>query len=246
MANKAVLVEMVEAGQAEMLRFARILTDEERSHSGTLKAWAHRDYLVHMTEWKRITAEWLAAVRQGQEYVEEDYLVVNDAMYEKYHDCPWSKVEELMDGSNRELLFQLQSLSEEDLNTQGRFPGVSGVLWKRIAGNGFIHIISHLGPIYIERGELEYVDAMRRREAALVANLDDSPAWQATSHYNLACHYALIGNKQRALELLDTSLRVDPNLIDWSQQDTDLVSLHNDPDFHALLERLKASRPASE
>jgi hypothetical protein len=54
--------------------------------------------------------------------------------------------------------------------------------------------------------------------------------------YNLACFYAVSGQADRALALLPEALRLRPDLIEWSKEDTDLVSLHSLPGYQALYE----------
>jgi hypothetical protein len=99
--------------------------------------------------------------------------------------------------------------------------------------------MAHIGPAYLERGEREYCDEMRLREERLVTALDDSAEWQAVCRYNLGCHWALRGESRKALELIASSLHDRPDLIDWSTQDSDLVSLHGTPEFLAMLEKAR-------
>ena len=64
------------------------------------------------------------------------------------------------------------------------------------------------------------------------------------NYYNLACTHALLGDRDRALELLRRSL--DENFLTpgsrerqktWARDDPDLKSLRGDPRFEALLRR---------
>lgn len=50
-------------------------------------------------------------------------------------------------------------------------------------------------------------------------------------NYNLACYFALAGNKPRALECLGRSLRMDPDLVLLLDTESDFDSLRSDPDF---------------
>jgi hypothetical protein len=58
--------------------------------------------------------------------------------------------------------------------------------------------------------------------------------------YNLACHYALIGERDKALKKLEEGLRLNPNLAQFAPQDNDFASLHDDPDFQAITARAAA------
>jgi tetratricopeptide (TPR) repeat protein len=54
--------------------------------------------------------------------------------------------------------------------------------------------------------------------------------------YNMACYYALAGDKENALSWLGRSLRMDREYLDKIADETDFDSLRNDPDFQHLLE----------
>ncbi len=54
--------------------------------------------------------------------------------------------------------------------------------------------------------------------------------------YNLACYYALAGEKDNALSWLGRSLRMDRSLLRLIPQESDFDSLRNDSDFQHLLE----------
>ncbi len=56
------------------------------------------------------------------------------------------------------------------------------------------------------------------------------------SRYNCACAYAVLGEKEKALACLRKALEGGyKNIREWVKSDLDLASLHEDPDFKALL-----------
>jgi hypothetical protein len=57
---------------------------------------------------------------------------------------------------------------------------------------------------------------------------------EANAIYNLACFFALIGEKEKALNNLKTAFIARPDLIEWSKNDNDLDALREDSDFKAL------------
>jgi hypothetical protein len=63
--------------------------------------------------------------------------------------------------------------------------------------------------------------------------------WKAGMYYNLACYYALTGQKPQALESFTTS--VESGYSDYASTltDSDLNSLHDDPVFKAGLEKMR-------
>jgi len=80
-----------------------------------------------------------------------------------------------------------------------------------------------------------------RRAAELIgrlgkplAALDDGPTWIGTTHYNAACSYSLLGNKEEAIKELGEALALTPDLIDWSKQDPDLKMIREEVGYKAL------------
>jgi adenylate cyclase len=65
--------------------------------------------------------------------------------------------------------------------------------------------------------------------------VDPSPEWHGVIYYNLACHYALTGMPDKALDSLQASLELNPGLKEWSRQDSDLLPLHGHPQFSAVV-----------
>ena len=63
-----------------------------------------------------------------------------------------------------------------------------------------------------------------------------------TSHYNLACSYALKARRPEAVEALREALRLGYEDFDWMLKDSDLKSLHTYPPFRALLREFEIGR----
>jgi adenylate cyclase len=81
-------------------------------------------------------------------------------------------------------------------------------------------------------------DAARARalsERALAARPDEF----ATA-YNLACAFAILGDRKRSLELLDQATQRGRGNLAWIEQDPDLDSLRGDAQFEAIVDRLRA------
>jgi len=238
MSKKDAILDLIQRGDAEMRRYANALTGAERLEVGTPDHWAPKDILAHMTAWKLHNAEFIAAGRLGEAPPAEiDFNEVNAELFEKYRNSTWDEILALLDQAQRAMLAQVQGLTEDDLSDLVRFPSPEGrPLWRRIAANSYQHPLAHLGECYIQRGDLKYATQLRETEARLVAALDDEPTWQGTALYNLACHYALMGERGMAYEKLAQSLRLNPALKAWAPQDTDLVSLHGEEQFKSLVE----------
>ena len=61
--------------------------------------------------------------------------------------------------------------------------------------------------------------------------------------YNAACYYSLAGQSGRALDLLERAFKLGGGSRDWIQNDHDLLPLHGNPRFEALLDRLDSGPP---
>jgi adenylate cyclase len=57
--------------------------------------------------------------------------------------------------------------------------------------------------------------------------------------YNAACAYALLGEREQSLAMLDRAITNGRGNIGWIEHDTDLDSLRGDPRFEAILDRLR-------
>jgi TolB-like protein/tetratricopeptide (TPR) repeat protein len=57
--------------------------------------------------------------------------------------------------------------------------------------------------------------------------------------YNLACSYALMGETNRSLECLERANLHGMSIAEWAENDSDLVSLHDEPRFKELMQSLK-------
>jgi adenylate cyclase len=73
-------------------------------------------------------------------------------------------------------------------------------------------------------------------ERAMAARPDDF-----STAYNVACAHAILGEHERALELLDRAVAHGRGNLGWIEHDTDFAALHGHPRFEAILARLRAS-----
>jgi adenylate cyclase len=73
-------------------------------------------------------------------------------------------------------------------------------------------------------------------ERAMAARPDDF-----STAYNVACAHAILGEHERALELLDRAVSHGRGNLGWIEHDTDFAALHGHPRFEAILARLRAS-----
>jgi quercetin dioxygenase-like cupin family protein len=63
--------------------------------------------------------------------------------------------------------------------------------------------------------------------AIVAAGLDDHPG-DANLHYDLACHSALAGRRERALEHWRRAVELNPKAREWAKDDTDLDTIRTE------------------
>jgi len=73
-------------------------------------------------------------------------------------------------------------------------------------------------------------------DRAMAARPDDF-----STAYNVACAHAILGEHDRALEMLDRAIRHGRGNLGWIEHDTDFAALHGDPRFEAILGRLRTA-----
>ncbi len=240
MVSKSQILELIQLGHAEILHFASIVPVEDRTVPGEPDQWGAKDILAHIGEWQLQNAAKMAGTRRidpdvsGAQGKEDDE---NALIFQNYRAAAWDEVISLLESAHTRLLDLTRSISEEDLNQSDRFPRwMEGrPLWRGIVSDVYQHVMAHLNPELIRLGALDHVRNWQEQQMNILPELDASDEWQGTCLYNNACTWALLGEPQKALDLLEKALRLRPELADWSKQDSDLASLHSTPEFEALL-----------
>jgi tetratricopeptide (TPR) repeat protein len=126
-------------------------------------------------------------------------------------------------------------LSDNDLKRLDVLPWQEGrPLWRLFVGNIVDHRVGHLCMLYIARGDHEKGLHLQEQTSQALAGVDPDPLWQGNVRYNLACIYALSGLKDKAIAVLKEAFALNPALVEWSIQDSDLNCLRQEPAFLAL------------
>jgi tetratricopeptide (TPR) repeat protein len=233
---KAKLVGLLQYVHAEEGAFVAGLTEVERSAHGRSDCWAAKDSIAHLAEWKaRMVDRLTAAATGGTPPTYDNIDQTNAEIFEKYHELSWGEVIAASERAHASLLESMQALTEADLVDAQRSPWLGGQpLWRGIAGNGCSHPVGHLAQLYVERGDRDRGARLQETSAAMLTELDESPAWQGVISYNLACYHAIAGEKDKAIARLKQALGSNPDLLEWSKQDTDFASIRQDPEFRAV------------
>jgi tetratricopeptide (TPR) repeat protein len=233
---KARLTDLLQRAYDEEQALVARLTVDERSATGSLERWSAKDMVAHLVEWKARTGQRLAATARNEPPpTYDDIDQANAEIFEEHRHQTWADLLDKSQRAHEELVEGLQAIPDDDLVDPNRFPWQSGrPLWREIASNGYSHPLTHIAQFYVERGEREYATQTQETAAHLLRALDDSPSWHGIILYNLACHYATSGQKEKAIDGLRQSLRLNPDLTEWSQQDPDFASIREEPAYRSL------------
>jgi tetratricopeptide (TPR) repeat protein len=230
--HKSKLVELIRKMDGEEQALAADLSEEERSARGEADDWSPKDALAHMAAWTEREADNLAALARGEPAKKyDDYDRVNAEDFEAFRDKPWPEVLEKSAQANRQLIEQIENRSEADLKGPR---DEKRTVWQAAAGTACEHPLMHLGQIYRQRGKPQRAAELMEKTSADLLGLDGGRDWEGTVRYNLACHYALAGEKDKAVRGLRQALELNPGLKDWSKEDPDFAAIREDPDYLAL------------
>ena len=223
--------------------FVADLTEEEREASGAADDWSPKDVLAHVAHRDVQLAKELVdpETYEPPDYGDDNFDDINARYWEMYAEASWDEIEALVERAHEDLVAGVNGLDDEQLSDAQRYEWTRNQpLWRRICFVSFYHPMAHLGELFVKRGDIEETNAIQEKAAAMQLELSDSDQWRGTVLYNLGCYYANTGQKEKALKHVAAGLPLNENLKEWAPQDGDLASLHDEPEFKALLEQ----RPA--
>lgn len=230
--------------------------EAEREVSGTPSRMSVKDLVAHLTAAKQREALRLAVAAEGGTPESDDHdpaQIVNDHQH-----CPWSDIQAEAEQAFNALVGQVERFTLEDLSDSRRYPWLRGrPLVAEILGYGLWHPVSHLAEWYRRQDQVPHLD---RRYHSLVpvyhsewyrrqgqvphldrlyhSLLDALPhdvqavlAHDASSLYNLAGVYGVLGQAAPALRLLSAALELNPELRPELRDDPDFEALRTDPAF---------------
>jgi rhodanese-related sulfurtransferase len=215
------------------------LTDAERSAAGAPEHWSAKDIVVHMAAWKQRHAQKLVAALRGEippmwtdmELVDR----LNAETFAAWQHCSWREVLDQAERAFVALYTQVERMVEEELADPNRFAWQNGEpLWEETLGNGVWHPYTHLTEFYRRRGDTERATGLHEALVGALTEFGSPPKLRGNATYNLVCVYATTGQPGKALAMLPEAQQLNPNLMQWSQNDPDLESLRGEPAFQAL------------
>jgi hypothetical protein len=200
-----------------------------REHPIRKGDWNPKDFQAHLTAWKARQADRLAAVREERELPprmdspEEDAL--NAELRAARIDWDWAAVVDEADAVTDRLIREIRQANPDVLRASDRL--MTGTF-----GNGVLHTLTHVRWLLEAGVALDRERVARFEEEALrVVNAAAIPdVARAVGVYDLACYHALSGSPDLARNLLRDAFRMDPELVEFSRTDAELLSVHGDID----------------
>ena len=238
MTIKTQLTDLLHIIRDEQMAFAGYLTDTERAEPGAVDNWSARDMLIHNVVWADRALSDLEAFESSGTWAAANYGeddAANAVIFAEYEGTDWEEVQSMIAKSYAGIDTFLARVDDDLLTAVPE--GLSEPVWRDIAASYITHPMVHLWGYLYDHGHLDtlaakFGESFKRKLLAL----DDGDEWRGMTLYNLACQYAISGDKPRAIESLGEALRLNPDLREWSTLDSDLDSLRGDPAYEALYE----------
>lgn len=202
------------------------LSEEEQSAVGTVERWSARDYIAHLTFWRRRLSEKLKAVWQKTppSAMPAEFDEMNMQVFQQYRDKPLEDILRESEEAHQALLTLIPLFTDDDL-ISGHHDCIDAgeVLGVVIANRGYSHPLEHMAQYYLDRNDLPR--ARKIREALVEQLLQTEMPDQAKGIelYNLACFHATHNIPGRVLDNLQEALRFYPGLKEWALNDPDLL-----------------------
>ncbi len=239
--DKTRLLARLEAGHALLDQALDDLAPHGVSETGTADHWTVKDALAHMTAWAANWSDWLAPLLRGEDpptpappLTGAVWDEANARIHAENMNRPWREVRAAFERVYRQTREEVRGLSDRDLTDPHRFAWLEErPIWKRMVGDFYWHMQNHLSQLYTERGQGERALQVAAAFADPVCADAEAPD-RDTALYNLGCFYSLAGQAAPAIEQIRAAFALNPALVEWSRQDSDLDPLRDDPGFKAL------------
>lgn len=235
MATKDQLIAIIESALAEFRNLHTLFSPEALESRGTLKTWAMRDDVIHCAYYIQQFADRLAWPRDHAKVDGSDYLKVNDNVWQAHQNEDWRESLDMLERACQAVIQALQPFSEAELNDGKTFTWMDGQsVALYVPGLIYVHGMMHIQYAFMREGMTDVAIESADKAYQMVEKLDSSETGRGRNLYNKACSYALAGRSSQAIAMVKEAVKLAPNLLEWSKGDSDLDSLHEDPDFKAI------------
>jgi hypothetical protein len=235
MTSKVQLSSIIDEAFQEFKQLDTCLSPEVLHKKGALTKWAPRDDVIHCAFYIQQFADRLAWPRDHARVDGSDYLKVNDDVWEKHQTETWEEALDMLDKACQTVIKGLGLLSEEELNSNKTFTWLGEQSPAQyVVGLIYVHGMMHIQYALMREGLTDAVIESADKVYHMAEKIDSSEIGRGRNLYNKACSYALAGHSTDAIAMVKEAVKLAPNLVEWSKQDTDLDSLREDPAFKAI------------
>jgi hypothetical protein len=212
------------------------LSAEEKAQPSYQETWAPKDLIGHITGWRQRYVSFLQTIADGEEPSRfENGEETNLDIFKVYEPKSFDEILAEYKSVTQALMDAFDNIQEAQLLNSDLIEWMSGrKLWNYIAFSEYWHPMDHLLKWYVAQEQTDMADRTQARILEDMSSLEDSPSWRGTNLYNDACYEALYGDKEQSVEILEEALSLNPELIEWSKQDSDLDSLREMKAFKAI------------
>jgi len=205
--------------------------EAEREVSGTPSQMSVKDLVAHVSAAKQRETLRLAVAAEGGTPESDDHdpeQIFNDQQHRA-----WTDIQAEAEQAFNALVGQVERFTTEDLTDSQRYPWLQGrPLVAEILGYGLWHPVSHLAEWYRRHGQEPSLTRLYQTLLdSLPHDLQAVLARDASSLYNLAGVYGVLGQVKPALQLLAAALELNPDLRLELQGDADFDALRTEPAF---------------
>ena len=132
----------------------------------------------------------------------------------------------------------VETLAQAEVKMQAKQWAEAAALWEQVVKANPVH-----GRFWEQLG-LAYYNAKDYRKSipAYERQLDLGFGQPANAAYNIACNYALAGDKEQAIKWLEKALELKFPDLPHAQTDTDLESIRSDPRYRNMVGLIDTSR----
>jgi hypothetical protein len=237
MTSKVQLASIIDEAFQEFKHLDTYLSPEILKKKGTLTKWEPRDDVIHCAFYVQQFADRLKWPRDHAKADGDDYLKVNDEVWEKHQKESWEEALGLLETACQAVVTGSKPLSEAELNSNRTFTWLGEQSPAQyIIGLIYVHGMMHIQYALMREGLIDAVIESADKVYRMSEKMDSSEVGRGRNLYNKACSYALAGRGGEAISMVKESVKLAPNLLEWSKQDTDLDGLRDNPEFKLIYE----------
>jgi len=230
--SREFLVNSMREAKLELDQLTGNLSDLERNAEGTPDHWSTKDTIAHLGIWQSRQLDAIARIeKEGALPEYGDIDQANLVIYNQNANKTWPEVWAQLDSAYQAALNRLEQVDEEIFKTP---IGEGSTFGRVLIGNTFIHWLDHMIHWYLDHNDQENAERLLDLEMRGLLGYDSSPNTQAVAKYNRACFFVKTCQNDKAVRLLREAFQLRPNLVDWSREDPDLLTLHGYPDYEKL------------